>query len=53
MNSFFYPKITFLVRSTRLSLVGAGVLDAPRTWSGTMSLQVSDAHLPEVNFQIK
>jgi translocation-and-assembly-module (TAM) inner membrane subunit TamB-like protein len=30
----------------RLALDGAGVIDAPRTWSGTMSLQMNDVHRP-------
>jgi hypothetical protein len=34
----------------RLTLDGTGVLDAPRTWSGTMSLQMSDVHRPEIHF---
>jgi hypothetical protein len=34
----------------RLTLVGAGVIDSPRTWSGTMSLQATEAHVPAVNF---
>jgi len=34
----------------RLALDGTGVMDLPRTWSGTMSLQVSDVDLPEINF---
>ncbi len=34
----------------RLALDGRGVMDLPRTWSGTMSLQVSDVDLPEINF---
>ena len=34
----------------RLALDGAGVIDAPRTWSGTMSLQMNDVHRPEINF---
>ncbi|HJY53234.1 MAG TPA: translocation/assembly module TamB domain-containing protein [Candidatus Udaeobacter sp.] len=34
----------------RLALVGTGVIDSPRTWSGTMSLRAADAHLPAVNF---
>jgi TamB, inner membrane protein subunit of TAM complex len=34
----------------RLALDGAGVIDAPRTWSGTMSLEMSDVHRPEINF---
>src|SRR5262245_43419872 len=34
----------------RLAVVGTGVIDSPRTWSGTMSLRAADAHLPAVNF---
>jgi hypothetical protein len=34
----------------RLAIDGAGVIDAPRTWSGTMSLQMSDVHRPEIDF---
>jgi TamB, inner membrane protein subunit of TAM complex len=34
----------------RLALDGAGAIDAPRTWSGTLSLQMSDVHRPEINF---
>src|SRR5205085_7953128 len=30
----------------RLALDGTGVIDSPRTWGGTLSLRVSDAHLP-------
>jgi hypothetical protein len=30
----------------RLALDAAGVIDAPRTWSGTMSLQMSNVHRP-------
>src|SRR5260370_1618152 len=35
----------------RLALGGTGAIDSPRTWSGTLSLGVSDAHLPAVNFE--
>jgi hypothetical protein len=35
----------------RLALDGTGAIDSPRTWSGTLSLGVSDAHLPAVNFE--
>src|SRR5438067_9967530 len=35
----------------RLALDGTGVIDSPRTWSGTLSLRVSDAHLPAMNFE--
>ncbi len=34
----------------RLNLDGAGAIDAPRTWSGTMSLQISDVHRDPINF---
>jgi TamB, inner membrane protein subunit of TAM complex len=33
-----------------LALDGTGVIDLPRTWSGTMSLQMSDVHRPEIDF---
>ena len=35
----------------RLALDGTGVIDSPRTWSGTLSLRVSDARLPAMNFE--
>ncbi|OLA97878.1 MAG: hypothetical protein AUH19_02800 [Verrucomicrobia bacterium 13_2_20CM_55_10] len=34
----------------RLALNAAGVIDAPRTWSGTLSLDVSDVDRPEIHF---
>src|SRR4029077_8212385 len=34
----------------RLALDGAGVIDAPRTWNGTMSLQMSNVDRPEIHF---
>ena len=34
----------------RLALTGSGVIDQPRTWTGTMSLQMNDVHRPEINF---
>jgi autotransporter translocation and assembly factor TamB len=34
----------------RFALVGAGLLDAPRSWSGTITLQLTDLHLHGVNF---
>ncbi len=33
-----------------LALDGAGVIDMPRSWSGTMSLQMSDVHRSEIDF---
>ena len=34
----------------RLAVDGAGAIDAPRTWNGTMSLQISNVHRPEIDF---
>ena len=34
----------------RLALEGTGTIDAPRTWNGTLSLQMSDVHRKEINF---
>ena len=52
LNKFLLlPENYFSGEIERLALVGAGVIDSPRTWSGTMSLQVSDAHVPAVNFE--
>jgi hypothetical protein len=34
----------------RLNLDGAGAIDAPRTWTGTLSLQMNDVHRREINF---
>jgi hypothetical protein len=34
----------------RLTLDGAGVIDAPRTWSGRMSFEVTDVRRPEIHF---
>jgi hypothetical protein len=34
----------------RLNLDGAGAIDAPRTWTGTLSLQMKDVHRSEINF---
>src|SRR5213075_1709713 len=31
-----------------LALDGTGVIDIPRSWSGTMSLQMSDVHQPQI-----
>gem|GEM_PF-513252 len=51
LNEFFFlPENYVSGEIDRLTLVGAGVLDAPRTWSGTISVQVTDVHLPRVNF---
>jgi hypothetical protein len=34
----------------RLALDGVGAIDAPRTWSGALSLQMGDVHRKEINF---
>jgi autotransporter translocation and assembly factor TamB len=34
----------------RLALDGAGVIDVPSTWNGTMSLQMSNVDRPEIHF---
>src|SRR4029077_1288811 len=34
----------------RLNLDGAGAIDAPRTWTGTLSLQMNDVHRDPINF---
>ena len=51
LNKFLLlPENYFSGQIERLSLVGAGAIDSPRTWSGTMSLRVSEAHVPAMNF---
>ena len=34
----------------RLVLEGTGTIDAPRTWNGTLSLQMNDVHRDPINF---
>jgi hypothetical protein len=34
----------------RLNLDGSGAIDAPRTWTGTLSLKINDVHRPLINF---
>ena len=51
LNKFLLlPENYFSGEIERLAVVGAGVIDSPRTWSGTMSLRIDDAHVPAVNF---
>jgi autotransporter translocation and assembly factor TamB len=51
LNKFLLlPKNYFSGEIERLAIVGTGVVDSPRTWRGTMSLQASEAHVPAVNF---
>jgi hypothetical protein len=52
LNKFLLlPENYFSGEIERLSLVGTGAIDSPRTWSGTMSLRISDAHVPAMNFE--
>jgi hypothetical protein len=52
LNKFLLlPENYFSGEIERLALVGTGTIDSPRTWSGTMSLQASDAHVPAMNFE--
>ena len=51
LNKFLLlPENYFSGEIERIALVGTGVIDSPRTWSGTMSLRVDEAHVPAVNF---
>jgi translocation-and-assembly-module (TAM) inner membrane subunit TamB-like protein len=34
-----------------LALDGAGVIDQPRTWRGTLSVRMTDVHRPEIDFK--
>src|SRR5438874_921405 len=52
LNKFLLlPETYFSGEIERLTLAGTGVIDSPRTWRGTMSLQVNDAHVPAMNFE--
>src|SRR5438874_5391043 len=51
LNKFLiFPAGNLSGEIEHLALDGAGVIDMPRTWSGTMSLQISDLHRPEIDF---
>ncbi len=51
LNKFLFLREDFFSGEIeRLALDGTGVVDAPHTWTGTMSLQVSNAHLQAINF---
>src|SRR5438093_3816607 len=51
LNRFFVlPEDYLSGEIERLALNAAGVIDAPRTWSGTLSLDVSDVDRPEIHF---
>ena len=52
LNKFLLlPQNYFSGEIEHLAVVGAGGVDSPRTWSGTMSLRLNDAHVPAVNFE--
>ena len=51
LNKFLsLPPGSFSGEIERFALDGTGAMNMPRTWSGTMSLQVSDVHRPEIDF---
>src|ERR1041385_4964194 len=51
LNKFLMlPEDYFSGDIERLALIGAGAIDSPRTWSGTMSLLINEAHVTAVNF---
>src|SRR5262249_17314769 len=52
LNKFFsLPENYFSGEIERLAVIGTGVIDSPRTWSGTLSLRLNDARVPWVNFE--
>jgi hypothetical protein len=51
LNKFLaFPARTLSGEIEHLALNGTGVVDAPRSWSGTVSLEMSDVHGPEISF---
>jgi autotransporter translocation and assembly factor TamB len=51
LNKFVvFPENYLSGEIDRLALEGSGTIDAPRTWNGTLSLQLSDMHRPAINF---
>ena len=51
LNKFsFLPEDFLSGKIERLALDGAGTIDAPRTWSGVMSLRVSTVDSPPIHF---
>lgn len=51
LNKFVvFPENYLSGEIDRLALEGSGTIDAPRTWNGTLSLQLSDVHRPAINF---
>jgi hypothetical protein len=51
LNKFlFLPEESVSGRIERLTVDGAGTIDVPRTWSGSVSLQISNMDRPAVHF---
>ena len=51
LNKFlFSPGEPLSGRIERLAVDGAGTIDVPRTWSGSVSLQISNVDRPEIHF---
>src|SRR5262249_36241087 len=51
LNKFLvFPENYLSGEIDRLAFDGGGAIDAPRTWSGTASLQMSDVHRTEIKF---
>ncbi|KAF5408300.1 MAG: TamB, inner membrane protein subunit of TAM complex [Candidatus Udaeobacter sp.] len=51
LNKFlFLPEDSLSGTIERLAVDGAGTIDVPRTWSGAMSLQISNVDRPEIHF---
>lgn len=51
LNKFVvFPENYLSGEIDQLALEGSGTIDAPRTWNGTLSLQMSRVHRPEINF---
>ena len=51
LNKFlFLPEDSLSGKIERLAIDGTGTIDVPRTWSGAMSLQISNVDRPEIHF---
>ena len=51
LNKFVvFPENYLSGEIDRLALEGSGTVDAPRTWNGTLSLQMNDVHRSGINF---
>ena len=51
LNKFVvFPENYLSGEIDRLALEASGTIDAPRTWNGTLSLQISRVHRQEINF---